>query len=220
MDISRIARAMQRFTGTALTATLSRIENEIEGITAERCAAFLSASGAERDALVAAAHLKRIASQVNVTIHALGILLCLPHILEPDEAIQYVSLGAGNTGRQFDLETNRRIAEFKFIRWQGGPETIRQNSLFKDFMLLAEHRTEKSRYLYVLGVEHPLRFLRGRRAMNSVLSHVGLKERFVRIYGARFETVGEYFKAQKSKVSIEDVAPWLPELIAEEAEPP
>jgi hypothetical protein len=87
-------------------------------------------------------------------------------------------------------------------------------------MLLAEHRTEKFRCLYVLGVELPLRFLCGKRAMKSVLSNVVLKERFVRLYGARFETVGEYFMAQKGKVSIEDVSPWLPELIAEEAEPP
>ncbi|WP_283814259.1 hypothetical protein [Bradyrhizobium aeschynomenes] len=44
-------------------------------------------------------------------------MLCLPHILEEGEIVDYVSLGAGNTGRPFDLETNRRIAEFKFIHW-------------------------------------------------------------------------------------------------------
>jgi hypothetical protein len=62
-------------------------------------------------------------------IHALGILLCLPHILRPGEVIDYVSLGAGNTGRAFDLETSLRVAEFKFIHGQGGPGSIRQNSL-------------------------------------------------------------------------------------------
>jgi hypothetical protein len=61
------------------------------------------------------------------------------HILRPGEVIDCVSLGAGNTGRAFDLETNLRIAEFKFIHWQGGPESIRQNSLFKDFYEMAEH---------------------------------------------------------------------------------
>jgi hypothetical protein len=46
------------------------------------------------------------------------------------------------TGRSFDLETSYRVAvaEFKFIRWQGGPESIRQNQLFKDFYLLARSR--------------------------------------------------------------------------------
>ena len=65
--------------------------------------------------------------------------------------IEYVSLGAGNTGRAFDLETNQRIAEFKFIHWQGGPESIRQNSLFKDFYEMAEYDTRKQKFLYVLG---------------------------------------------------------------------
>jgi hypothetical protein len=36
-------------------------------------------------------------------IHAVGILTALPHILEHDERIETLSLGAGNTGRQFDL---------------------------------------------------------------------------------------------------------------------
>ena len=71
-----------------------------------------------------------------------------------------MSLGAGNTGRSFDQETDRRVAAFKFIRWQGGPESIRQNSVFKDFFLLAEHDTVKRRYLYVLGNHYPLKFLR------------------------------------------------------------
>ena len=53
--------------------------------------------------------MKRLAGQINVTIHALGILMCLPHILEPDERVESVSLGAGNTGRDFDLETNVRV---------------------------------------------------------------------------------------------------------------
>jgi hypothetical protein len=68
--------------------------------------------------------------------------------------IEYVSLSAGNTKRKFDLEANQRIAEFNFIRWQGGSESIRQNSLFKDFYGLAEQGTQKEKFLYVLGTEH------------------------------------------------------------------
>ena len=67
--------------------------------------------------------------------------MCLPHTLEARGAVEYVSLGAGNTGREFDLETNRRIAEFKFIHWRGGAESIRQNQLFKDFYLVAESKS-------------------------------------------------------------------------------
>ena len=53
-----------------------------------------------------------MAGQVNVVIHALGILISLPYLLEDDEEIQSLSLGAGNTGRRYDLETDRRVAEF------------------------------------------------------------------------------------------------------------
>lgn len=118
-DSTEIIRLLSRFTGTDLTQTLGRIEGAVRGVTAEDCGMFLEGAGAEREVLSAAAEMKRLAGQINVTIHALGILLCLPYILEPGERVEYVSLGAGNTGRQFDLETNYRVAEFKFIRWAG-----------------------------------------------------------------------------------------------------
>jgi hypothetical protein len=51
---------------------------------------------------MAAAKMKRLAGQINVINHSLGILLCLPHILEVGEQVEKVSLGAGNTGREFE----------------------------------------------------------------------------------------------------------------------
>ena len=122
MEINQtdIVRVLDRFTGVDLTETLGRLEDGARGVTAENCGAFIERTRASRKALAAAAELKRLAGQINVTIHALEILLCLPHILELGETVEYVSLGAGNTGRQFDLETNLRVAEFKFIAGAGG----------------------------------------------------------------------------------------------------
>ena len=54
--------------------------------------------------------------QVNVVIHALGMLLCLPQILKPIEVIPYASLCAGKPGRTFDHEADLRIAEFRSVR--------------------------------------------------------------------------------------------------------
>ena len=51
--------------------------------------------------------------QINVIVHAVGILVALPKILELGELVQSLSLGAGNTGRAHDLETDRRIDEFR-----------------------------------------------------------------------------------------------------------
>src|SRR5208337_273723 len=119
---------LQVFRGAELTRTIGQIEKSLKGASADSYAAALTTSGARAEVLGAAGLIKQLAGQINVVIHALGILLCLPRILRPGEIIDYVSLGAGNTGRAFDLETNHRIAEFKFIHWQGGPESIRHKT--------------------------------------------------------------------------------------------
>ncbi|AUC97530.1 hypothetical protein CWS35_27225 [Bradyrhizobium sp. SK17] len=213
---ANIRDLLLRFTGPDLTQTLARIESAVRGVAAKDCASFLEGAGVGREALAAAAEMKRLAGQINVTIHALGILLCLPHILEPGERVEYVSLGAGNTGREFDLETNLRVAEFKFIRWRGGAESIRQNSVFKDYLLLAEHPTAKRKYLYLLGTEHALKFLRGGRALSSVLSRNDkLQKIFADRFGEAFRTVGDYYAVHAGAVQIEDVSPWLSELAEE-----
>lgn len=125
----------------------------------------------------------------------------------PDEKVEYVSLGAGNTGREFDLETNHRVAEFKFIHWRGGAETIRQNSIFKDFFLLAENPTPKKKFLYVLGIEHPVKFLGGGRAPTSVLSkNASVRERFYGLFQNQYERVRDYFEPRRDQVTIQDVS--------------
>jgi hypothetical protein len=215
MNLARAVAALQTFGGTDLTRTLASIEVTLRGMTAENCASTIAACGADKEALAAAGSVKRLAGQINVVIHALGIMLCLPHLLEAGEAVEYLSLGAGNTGRAFDLETTYRVAEFKFIAWQGGPESIRQNALFKDFYLMAESKNAKRKYLYVLGTEQPLKFLNGGRALSSVLSrHVRLRDQFESKYGDRYRIVRDYYQAHKEAVAIQDVSMWVPQLVA------
>jgi hypothetical protein len=212
-NLSQITHSLQQFTGADLTATLARLEGAVKGRTVVDCGVFLEQHHVGGDALAAAGVMKTLFGQINVVIHALGILRCLPHILEPGETVDRVSLGAGNTGRAFDLETDRRVAEFKFIRWRGGAETIRQNGIFKDFFQLAAADNNKRKYLYVLGTEKPLKFLRGGRAMDSVLSkNVTLKADFAARYGDQHRTVRDYYRDHHDKVIIIDVLPWLPEL--------
>lgn len=206
---------LQTFRGADLTQTIYQIEKSLRGASADGYAAVLTTSGAKAEVLGAAGLIKQLAGQINVVIHALGILLCLPHILRPGEIIDYVSLGARNTGRAFDLETNQRIAEFKFIHWQGGPESIRQNSLFKDFYEMAECETPKEKYLYVLGTEHGQKFFNGGRALSSVLSrNVTLRKKFNEKFGDRYRSVRDYYVPRKGLVVIQDVSPFVPELVA------
>lgn len=212
--IAEAIHLLQTFRGVDLTQTIYQIEKSLKGVSSQNYSAVLTTSGAKAEVLGAAGLIKQLAGQINVVIHALGILLCLPHILRPSEVINYVSLGAGNTGRAFDLETSLRIAEFKFIHWQGGPESIRQNSLFKDFYELAEHDTLKDRYLYVLGTEHAVKFLIGGRAMSSVLSrNETLKRKFTDKYGDRYRTVRDYYLPRKNSVVIQDVSAFVPGLV-------
>jgi hypothetical protein len=210
MELEQAVAAFRRFCGLDLTRTLAQVEASVRGATSRSLEAALESFDAREEVLIGAGQLKRIVGQINVVIHALGILLCLPRLLEPEEIVQYVSLGGGNTGRAFDLETDRRVAEFKFIQWQGGPESIRQNQLFKDFFLLAEHEGPKQKYLYVLGTEHPLKFLNGGRSLLSVLSKdVGLQRQFHVKFGDQYQTVRQYFEPRRNSVVIQDVSPWL-----------
>jgi hypothetical protein len=205
---------LQTFRGPDLTRTIGQIEKSLKGTAADGYAAILTTSGAKADILRAAGLVKQLSGQIDVVVHTLGILLCLPHILRPGEVIDYVSLGAGNTNRAFDLETNQRIAEFKFIRWRGGSESIRQNSLFKDFCEMAECETSKEKYLYVLGTEHGEKFFNGGRTLSSVLKGNGtLRKKLTDKFGNRYRTVRDYYLPRKGLVVIQDVSPFVPELV-------
>ncbi len=172
---------------------------------------LLDLEGLDESTLLAALVVKELAGQINVVIHTICILLSLPHILEPDERILSLSLGAGNTGREFDLETDRRVAEFKFITWRGGSEAIRQNSLFIDLFSLVEHEARRERYLYVVGKEEPLKFLSHRRAIPSVLSkNRAVWEEFSAKHGSKYSVVSDYYHAVKHLVHLVDLAEVVP----------
>jgi hypothetical protein len=215
MQLAAAIDALQAFCGRDLAQTIERIEASLQNTTADKCDAALAAWRTSAEVLSAAGLVKQIAGQIHVIIHAIGILLCLPRILKPGEVIEYVSLGAGNTGRPFDLETDQRIAEFKFVRWQGGPEAIRQNALFKDFYGMAEYPTEKQKFLYVLGTEVPEKFFNGGRAIASVFSrNVRLWKEFQTKFGDQYRTVSDYYRPRRTAVVIQDVTPFVPELVA------
>jgi len=94
LDIADAVVALQTFSGPELTTTLAQIESAIEGRTSHDCAPLLAQHNVRHDALDAAGLVKRMAGQIDVVIHALGILLCLPDLLQADEVIESLSLGA------------------------------------------------------------------------------------------------------------------------------
>lgn len=197
------------------TAWIGTLESRLRGAEAPAVRALLERDRIGVETLDAAIQIKRMAGQINVLVHAIGIVNALPYILEPGEVVQGLSLGAGNTGRDHDLETDRRIAEFKFITWRGGPESIRQNSLFADLFNLVSNPTRRAKYLYVVGKDIPLRFLQNRRALRSVLKDAPLAARFTGAHGDRFLTVRDYYESVRDQVEIVDLVGIVPGLAAE-----
>jgi hypothetical protein len=220
MDLRDAITLVEGFrAGVALRERLSNIEDLLQGANALECHDQNHAVGVTAQVLAAANALKIATAQLHEVIHALGILLCLPHVLEAHETVQALSLGAGNTGKPYDLETNARIAEFTFIRWRGGAETIRQNKVFKDFFMLAEAKSAKRKVLYLVDEERPKRFLyTSRRKLDSVLKDHSVREEFYASAGRQFETVHEYVATRRGDVEIRDVSAWLPELVLIAAE--
>lgn len=219
MSIAEAIQAVGAFQGLSLTKSLSTIEASLVGLGTDDLRTFCWDHKIDHAFMASAASVKQIAGQINVIIHAAGILCSLPSILSPDEVVRKISLGAGNTGCKFDLETNFRIAEYKFIDWQGGPETIRQNAVFKDFFELAEYVTDKKKFLYVVGIEHPLKFLRGGRKLRSVLSRLpDILGRLSAKYGENVIKVRDYYNLKKDEVTICDVSPFIGRNVANEDE--
>lgn len=210
MSLLESIEAIRAFQGDSLTASLAAMEQAVQGVTSETAEGFCSGRGINDECLNSALEIKRMAGQINVIVHAAGIIRSLPAILRNGEVVESVSLGAGNAGRKFDLETNHQVAEFKFIDWQGGAETIRQNGIFKDYYELAEYPTDKRKVLYVVGTKYPLKFFKGKRAITSVLSKQPAILNAIREkYGNSVLVVRDYHEIMKASVEICDVSPYI-----------
>lgn len=205
-DFIKALDLLENFRGDSLKDSLYDIEESLIGLTKISLAKRLKRKNANLQALDAALFIKDISSQISIYIHSLGILTTLPKILLKDERILSLSLGAGNTGKNFDLETNKRIAEFKFIHWRKSSNTIRENSIFKDFYCLGEEPVRKKKILYLIGLDEALKFLTGGRAIGSITSrNTKLANDFRKKFGKRFKTVGEYYKYRSRKVELVDL---------------
>lgn len=110
--------------------------------------------------------------------------------------------------------TLKRTAELPSSRSLSGREgrrPIRQNKVFKDFYFLAEEKTSIRRELCVVGAETPLKFFRSRRRISGILdSNAKLGAHFQSRHGDRFKVVCEYYRENKDKVEIKDIAGLLP----------
>ena len=124
----------------------------------------------------AALTIKNASAQINEIVHALGIINCLPIILQEDERVESLSLASGAAGDGIDLVTNYRIAEFKFSRWQEGKSAngARRRQIFKDLVSLYLNKTNKKKELYTYDKEHVEKISSSKKAeWRTVLSKSG-----------------------------------------------
>jgi hypothetical protein len=196
--VDRVAR----FSGTNLASTIAELEYRSENLGKTQLAEQMAAAQIDSSLLKAAFIVKHAATQIDVVIHAIGMLVLLPSILDQDESIESLSLRAGSSEtKRFDLETNRRIAEFTFIEWQGNDNT-RLQKVFKDFFRLVEFETAKSKELWLTDDKFVLKYLRSKASVRSAThKHRNVWEAF-QLRHPSLKTVSEYYRDHESQVRL------------------
>ncbi|WP_139252001.1 hypothetical protein [Maribacter aquivivus] len=206
MKTDRALGIVLDFKGDSLKGKLSKIKSETIGKSKSEIVA-------SEDLFDAALVVKKASAQINEIVHAVGIINSLPKILSENEIVTNLSLAAGAEGDGFDLETDKRVAEFKFSKWQdgGAKNGMRKRHVFADFVNLTILKTDKKKELYAVSAESILKYLSGRASWERVLSKSGgvqykLADYLREINRTEIKTLREVFEISNVQViDIEEV---------------
>ncbi|MEV6829100.1 hypothetical protein [Amycolatopsis sp. NPDC051102] len=192
-----------------LSSRVSRLEDRLEGADRETVVERVAPEGLTDALLRGALLVRQHAGRVNDLIHAAMIVRALPKILEPGERIvRRPSLASGNDGgRKFDLETDRRVAEFKAAQWKGR-DTMRKRLLVADLVSLVLERGDRRAELYVLG-SPPIDYLR--TSTSTVEWALGrssphLRQAYEQRFGSAALTVGQFTAGPAADVVLRDLS--------------
>lgn len=170
MKVNNALEKISKFKGESLVTKLGEIRKNLIGNT-------YHSIKFDSELFEAALEVKRVSAQIHEIVHATGIINALQYILDIDEKIENISLAAGavktNDKQEeiFDLETNKRIAEFKFAKWQeNSTNGMRKKQVFADFVNLTLGKTNKKKELYVYSSEKVIKYLKGKGAWKTNLS--------------------------------------------------
>jgi hypothetical protein len=215
-DLAAMTALMTFFRDDDLTPRLASVEASLLGASRDTGAVIAAASGFTEELLSAALSVRSRVGRLNDVIHACTIALTLPHILEPGEQISVrPSLGAGNdSSRPFDLETDRRVAEFKVSQWKG-KDTMRKRTVVSDLVHLALDTSGRLAQLYVVGPRPPA-FLRSSTTTVSWAlgrSSPHTRERFASTFDPEGTmTVAEFTAGPAARVELVDLGQLLADL--------
>lgn len=195
------------------TQRIARLEFALEGKVAEQVPELLAAHAVGEGLLHAALLTRASLGRINDLIHAAAISLALPHLLAPGEVLSRPSLAAGNdSSRPFDVETDRRVAEFKLSRWRGS-DAARKRQVFKDLVHLSADQSGRSAELYVLGSQ-PAHFLRTTRspATWGLDKFPTSRTLFTERFGSLDVPISEFVLGPGNRVEIVDLEKRLPDI--------
>ncbi|WP_231627096.1 PE-PGRS family protein [Streptomyces apocyni] len=212
--VATLARFLDR---QPLTAAIAALEHQLQGADAQHAADTAAAGGVDADLLVSALTTRENLGRLNDLIHATGIMLALPFILDEGEKVtNRPSLGAGNDpSRPYDLETDQRVAEFKLSRWRGA-DAARKRQTFKDLVMLAADQSGRQADLYVVGPE-PARFLRSSAstAAWALDRSPGARRTFQSVFGSLDVPVHEFTATHAHHVRVTDLCDILPPAVTD-----
>lgn len=214
-DVAASLSGLLRFLERGLTTTIADLEYELVDCDPAGVPAAVAAAGIDAELLRSAVTVRRAVGRLNDVIHAATISLALAAILEPGERIVVrPSLAAGNDKtRHYDLETDRRIAEFKVSFWKGA-DAMRQRGVFADLVALALDDSGRRAQLFVVG-SAPIRYLRTSRATAEWAlnrSSPLLRARFEERFGPLSVPVGDFTAGPGGAVELVDVTTVVPAL--------
>ncbi|MEV4237113.1 hypothetical protein AB0J47_18265 [Nocardia sp. NPDC049737] len=216
-ELAESFATLSRFlTDHDLTAHLAAAEAALHHAGSATSRAVTIEYGFSDDLLDAALAVRTHVGRLNDVIHATVIARVLPAILEEGEVvIRQPSLGAGNDrSRPFDLETDRRIAEFKVAQWKGA-DTMRKRGVVSDLVHLALDESGRRAQLFVVGAL-PVRFLQ--TSTSTIAWALGrssphTRARFDQRFGpATGFTVAEFVRVHGDRIELVDLATLVPSL--------
>ena len=207
-----VAALLAFLSRSPLTTAVRDLECVLDGSSGEAAAVEVAAAGIDASLLAAAIATRRQLGRLNDLIHAAAIGLVLPQLLEPGEVVQgRPSLAAGNDPtRPYDLQTNRRVAEFKLSYWAGA-DAMRKRGVFKDLVHLAADQSGRRAQLFIVG-EEPVRFLRQSTSPASwgldraTTTRALFQERF----GPLTTSIRDFTAGPGSRVELVDLLPTPP----------
>lgn len=212
LEIPRLLTFLAR---APLTLAIRDLEQGLVGCDGEAAAEAVATAGIDNELLSAALAARRQLGRLNDLIHASAISLILPTLLDSDEIVQgRPSLAAGNDPtRPFDLQTTKRVAEFKLAEWAGA-DAMRKRGVFKDLVHLAADQSGRRAQLFVVG-QAPIKFLRESTspAQWGLDRATSTRALFEERFGSLTMPIRRFTAGPGARVELVDLLPLMPALV-------